>query len=136
MNWYDDPKFKRPLGDLDRDVTMTSHTTPGESVTELSHNRRYCSECKAVPVRNGQQTCSDSCRKKRQRRRQQARLAHPLAMYELSKIRDSIKRRERVPDFIADLKALKAEINDLLLLAGDVEAVERNAMLQQRAMKF
>jgi hypothetical protein len=57
-------------------------------------------------------------------------------MYELGKIRDSIKRRERVPDFVEDLKRLKAEINDLLLLAGEREAMERQQMLQDRAMKM
>lgn len=105
-------------------------------VTMTSHTERYCSECKTVRVRRGQQTCSSTCRKKRQRRREQAKLAFPLAMYELGKIRDSIKRKERVPDFIADLNRLKAEINDLLVLAGEIDAVERNAMLTQRRIRF
>lgn len=97
-----------------------------------SHIDRYCSECKTVRVWGQKKTCSDKCRKAAQRRREAARLALPLAMYELGKMRDSIKRKERVPDFIADLKRLKGEINDLLLLAGDIDAVERNAMLTQR----
>lgn len=122
-SWMDDPKFKRPIGaDLDRGVTMTSHTG------------RYCSECKTVQVRRGQKTCSPACRKKRQRRQQQARLAQPLAMHELGKIRDSIKRRERVPDFIADLKYLRQEINDLLLLAGEIDQKELVSFLNQRRL--
>jgi hypothetical protein len=87
-------------------------------------------------VRRGQKTCSPACRKKRQRRQQQARLALPLAMYELGKIRDSIKRKEGVPEFIADLKRLRGEIDDLLLLAGDIDTRERIAMLNQRKMQF
>ncbi|MBI1278187.1 MAG: hypothetical protein GC179_08675 [Anaerolineaceae bacterium] len=108
---------------------MTSHDFQIRRIPE-----RYCSECKTRQVRRGQITCSPACRKKRQRRQEQARLALPLAMYELGKIRESIKRKERVPDFIADLNRLKAEINDLLLLAGDIDSVERNAMLMQRKM--
>jgi hypothetical protein len=87
-------------------------------------------------VRRGQKTCSPACRKKRQRRQEQARLALPLALHELGKIRDSIKRKERVPDFIGDLKRLRSEIDDLLLLAGDIDARERNAMLSQRKIQF
>lgn len=101
------------------------------------HSERYCIECKSKPVTGEKQICcSAKCRKKRQRRIEQARLALPLAMYELGKIRDSIKRKECVPDFIADLKRLKGEINDLLLLAGDIDAVERNAMLTQRKIHW
>lgn len=100
------------------------------------HSERYCVECKRNPVRGKALFCGSKCRKHAQRRREQARLAHPLAMYELSKIRDSIKRKERVPDFIADLQHLKAEINDLLLLAGEISAVERNAMLSQRKIHW
>lgn len=55
-------------------------------------------------------------------------------MYELGKIGDSIKRKERVPDFIGDLKRLRLEINDLLLLAGDIEQKELVAMLNQRRL--
>lgn len=101
-----------------------------------SHSERYCSECKHNPVSGKALFCSPKCRKAAQRRREAARLALPLAMYELGKIRDSIKRKERVPDFIADLKRLKGEINDLLLLAGDIDAVERNAMLTQRKIHW
>lgn len=111
---------------------MTSHNYPSEQAPY----GRYCSECKSVKVRRGQITCSPACRKKRQRRQEQARLSLPLAMFELGKIGDSIKRKERVLDFIADLNRLKAEINDLLLLAGKIDAVERNAMLSQRRIKF
>jgi len=99
---------------------------------------RYCSECKEpLPkyCRIDQITCSPKCRKRRDRRQEQARLALPLAMYELGKIRDSIKRRERVPDFIADLKRLKDEVNDLLLLAGDEEAMRRREMMEEHARK-
>jgi len=55
-------------------------------------------------------------------------------MYELAKIRDSIKRKERMPEFIADLKYLKREIDDLLHLAGDTEVVALYSMLNQRKL--
>jgi hypothetical protein len=99
---------------------------------------KYCSECREeLPAycRIDQTTCIPKCRKARERRQKQARLALPLAMYELGKIRDSIKRHERVPDFINDLKRLKAEINDLLLLAGDTESMERREMIESIARK-
>lgn len=99
-----------------------------------SHIDRYCSECKTERVWGNKITCSPKCRKAKQRRMQQARLAHPLAMYELGKIRDSIKRRERVPDFIADLKHLRQEIDDLLYMAGDISTFERYNMLNQRKL--
>lgn len=96
---------------------MTSHT---------------CAECKQ-PMDGKGQTCSPKCRKRRQRRQHEARLALPLAMYELGKIRDSLKRRERISDFTADLLRLKAEINDLLVLAGEPDSIAKVEMLSARA---
>ena len=105
------------------------------SVTMTSHTERYCCECKRKPVDGKALFCSAGCRKRAQRRKHNARLALPLAMYELGKIRDSIKRRERLPDFISDLNRLQAEIFDLLHLAGDEEEMARRDMLARRPMK-
>jgi hypothetical protein len=98
---------------------------------------RYCSECKKEInryARSDVETCSATCRKRRERRQDKARRAFPLAMYELGKIRESLKHRERVPDFIAELQRLKAEINDLLVLAGEPESMARLKMLEDRAI--
>ncbi len=102
-------------------------------MTSHSDRQKYCIECKHQPAVENQSYCGATCRKRAQRRREQVKLALPLAMHELSKIRDTIKRREYVIDPIADLKRLKAEINDLLLLAGDSEERARVQMLNDRA---
>ncbi len=98
-----------------------------------------CSEC-GEPFEGmhlaSKTTCGPKCRKKRERRRQLARLAFPLAMYELSKIRDSLKRREDIEKFTEDLKRLKAEIGDLLLLAGEADAVAKREMFESHARKW
>jgi hypothetical protein len=98
---------------------MTSHTG-------------YCSECrKSCPGI----TCSDKCRKRRNRRQRDARTAHHLVMFELGKIRDSLKRREDTNKHIQDLTRLKAEISDLLLLAGDADAMRLHEMRTELARK-
>lgn len=92
----------------------------------------YCSECrKSCPGI----TCSDKCRKRRNRRQRDARTAHHLVMFELSKIRDSIKRREDTNKHIQDLTRLKGEISDLLLLAGDADAMRLHEMRTELARK-
>jgi len=101
------------------------------SVTGHGHN---CSECRK-PCEGEKLTCSDKCRKRRNRRQRDARTAIHLVMFELGKIRDSLKRRETTPRFIADLNRLKAEINDLLLMAGDADAVQRHSMLTEVSRK-
>lgn len=116
-------------------MTVTSHIIPNTPYgTELSHTR-YCSECKVMPIEGRAITCSARCRKERQRRKQKARLAMPLAMHELFKIQDSLKRREDVEMFMADLQRLKAEINDLLLLAGEKDALAKREMFEVRARR-
>ena len=99
---------------------------------------RKCSECGA-PIdgwdRGDRTTCGPRCRKARQRRQAQAKKAFSLAMAELAKIRDSLKRREQVDSFKSELQRLKAEINDLLLLAGDEDAKARQEMLEGRARR-
>ncbi len=74
-------------------------------------------------------TCGPKCRKRLQRLRQQETLAFPLAMHELQMMCGAIKRREKLERNISDLKRLKAEIDDLLHLAGDKEIVKRREML-------
>lgn len=105
------------------------------SVTGLSHN---CTECKQpLPLyRDGRTpkrvTCSPKCRKRRERRMKDQHSAYILALHELQKMRDGIKRREQLADFREQLNRLKGEINDLLLLAGDGDALARRQMLEDR----
>lgn len=80
-------------------------------------------------------TCSDTCRKRLQRIRQREKQAWLRAMNELQTIRAGIKRKERVPEFIAELNRLKGELNDLLLLAGDPDELGRLGMLQDYKTK-
>jgi predicted nucleic acid-binding Zn ribbon protein len=75
-------------------------------------------------------TCGDTCRKRLQRIRQNEKKAMANAMRELQTIRAGIKRNERLPECIEELKRLKGEINDLLLLAGDSEQVSKYQMVE------
>lgn len=100
----------------------------------FSHSGQ-CSECRK-PITGDATTCSAKCRKRRQRRQQQAAEAYPLAMHELQVMRDGIKRGENVPRTIEELKRLQAEIRDLLVLAGDPDAVSRQQMLEGHARKM
>lgn len=92
-----------------------------------------CSECKK-PFEGlhlvSKTTCSPKCRKRRERRQKEAHAAWILALHELGKMRDSIKRGETLDDFKAQLQRLKGEINDLLLLAGDEDALAKRQMLE------
>lgn len=109
-------------------VTSLSHTieiTPG--VTPTSHT---CSECKkSMPGDAQRVTCSDKCRKRRERRQKDQHSAYIMALHELQKMRDGIKRGETVKDYRDQLIRLKDEINDLLLLANESNAVARREML-------
>lgn len=91
-----------------------------------------CTECRE-PCKGI--TCSMKCRKRRERRQREARTAHAVVMHELSKIRVSLKRRENVTKLADDLKRLKGEINDLLLLAGDADAMNKHLMLTDISRK-
>jgi predicted nucleic acid-binding Zn ribbon protein len=75
-------------------------------------------------------TCGDTCRKRLQRIRQSEKKAMANAMRELQIIRAGIKRNERLPEFVEELKRLKGGINDLLLLAGDGEQLSKRQMLE------
>lgn len=75
-------------------------------------------------------TCGDTCRKRLQRIRAREKKAMSRAMSELQIMRAGIKRRERTPEFIAELNRLKGEINDLLLLAGDSEQLAKRDMME------
>lgn len=98
----------------------------------MTSHRNECSECRKPCAGI---TCSTKCRKRRQRRRQEAQLVLPLVVTELGKIRACLKRREDVPHFIEQLKRLKGEVNDLLLFAGDEDALSRHEMLTEVARK-
>lgn len=90
-----------------------------------------CSECKK-PFEGwhlqSKTTCSAKCRKARERRQAAAGQAFNKAMSELGTIRSSLKRREEIETFKQQLHRLKAEINDLLALAGDQEELDKKAM--------
>ena len=97
-----------------------------------------CSECK-TPFDSfhlaSKTTCSPKCRKRRERRQKEQHAAHILAMREIQKMRDGIKRRESLHDFRAQLQYLRDEINDLLLLANEPDAMARREMLEDRARR-
>ncbi|MBA3868611.1 MAG: hypothetical protein H0X30_05620 [Anaerolineae bacterium] len=103
------------------------------TVTNSSHTL-LCSECRQ-PITGDATTCSPKCRKRRQRRQQEAAEAFTLAMHELQVIRDGIKRGENLTRAIDDLKRLQGEIKDLLLLAGDADSLARQEMFNARAAK-
>jgi len=97
-----------------------------------------CSECRK-PFEGmhsaSKTTCSPKCRKRRERRQKEQHAAHILAMRELQQMRDGIKRRESLHDFRAQLQYLRDEINDLLLLANEPDAMARREMLEDRARR-
>jgi len=129
---WEDLKYKREVGICDTD--QSQNNMDRESVTQLSHVR-MCEECKRNPVTGRAKTCGTTCRKRRERRQKEASAASIMALHELGKIRDSLKRREMRSKLILDLRRLKDEINDLLLLAGDTEALSRQQMLEDRARR-
>lgn len=93
--------------------------------------RRYKHECSECRTPTNGITCSTKCRKRRQRRRHEVQSAFPLVMSEMGKIRDSVKRREDLAQLIEQLKRIKGEVNDLLLMAGDQDAVNRHTMVSE-----
>lgn len=98
----------------------------------VTGRRHVCTECKnELPgsYRDKRVTCSPKCRKRRERRQKDAHSAWILAMHELQKMRDSIKRGEQVLEMRDQLLRLKDEINDLLLLANESNAVQRRSFL-------
>ena len=104
-------------------------------MTGRCHN---CTECrKPLPVNDARKakrvTCSDVCRKKRERRQREARVAWLDAMNDLGKMRESIKRGEFVPEMKDQLYRLRAEINDLLYLAKDADQLALQEMLYERS---
>lgn len=80
-------------------------------------------------------TCSATCRKARERRIAKSPDIYLICLSALGDMRKGIKRRENLEVFISQLERLKGEINDLLLLAGHKESVDRLAMLNDLAKK-
>jgi len=80
-------------------------------------------------------TCSAKCRKRRERRQKDQQSAHVVVMLELQKMRDGIKRGEELVRYREQLQYLKNEINDLLLLARDPDAMAAREMLEDRARR-
>lgn len=97
-----------------------------------------CSECKLEFEGwhlASKTTCSAKCRKRRERRQKDAHSSHVVAMQMLGAMRDAIKRGESLEDYRAQLHRLRDEINDLLLLAKDPDAMAKVEMLGERARK-
>jgi hypothetical protein len=91
-----------------------------------------CSECsKSLGGWHSaaKKTCSPACRKHRQRRIDRMPVNWLDVMTGLNLMRTDIKRRENIDLYIEQLKYLKVEINDLLLLAGDKDAQEKVQMV-------
>lgn len=80
-------------------------------------------------------TCGPACRKRRERRQKNQSEAWMIALSEMQKMRDGIKREESLETFRGQLHRLKGEIQDLLLLAKDADAVALRDMLTERSIK-
>lgn len=80
-------------------------------------------------------TCGPACRKRRERRQKSQLEAYLIALGQLQKMRAGIKRGESLEVFREQLNYLKGEINDLLVLAKDEDAMARQAMLEERARR-
>ena len=122
-------------------VTPGSHEIGGSrnDVTQLGH---VCTECKQpLPSETWDRravkrvTCSARCRKRRERRQKDQHAAWILAMHQLQQMRDGIKRGEQLKDFRDQLIRLKDEINDLLVLVNDEDAVARRNFLSERSRR-
>lgn len=98
-----------------------------------------CEECKQ-PFEGkhlvSKTTCGPKCRKRRERRQKDAYSAHVVIVMELQKLRDAIKRGETIPDYLAQLQRIKSEVNDLLLLARDPDALSKHEMMEAWARKL
>ncbi len=121
-----------------KSVTLTSHTSDFRaSVTQLSHtSSKKCSECRnPLPLESkaSTQTCSAKCRKQRERRQKLQHAAWVGAVNELNQIRDALKRGEDVIHHRDCLIRLKDEINELLIMANDQDAIQRREMFEARA---
>lgn len=81
-------------------------------------------------------TCSTRCRKRRQRRQADQQSAWVAALREMQKMRDGIKRGEQLQRYREQLLRLRDEINDLLVLAKDADALARQEMLEARARRL
>lgn len=115
-------------------MTPTSHSYDF-SFRDVTSPGHTCSECKR-PLTGRALTCSPKCRKARERRQKDAHSAHIMAMHELHKIRDSLKRHEDIDHFREQLHRLRDEITDLLLLAKDADVLARQEMLEARARRW
>lgn len=113
-------------------VTQLSHSI--ELKTDVTSTSHTCSECRN-PIKPEAVTCSAKCRKRRERRQKDQHSAYIMALHELQKMRDGIKRGETIKDYRQQLNRLKDEINDLLLLVKDPDAVERREMLSSYRSK-
>jgi len=108
---------------------MMGGKLPG--VTGQRHTRE-CSECRKPTPSDQGVTCSARCRKRRERRIKDQQSAWILALHEIGKMRDSIKRKEcETKTMREQLIRIRDEINDLLLMVNDADMVARREMLSE-----
>lgn len=94
-----------------------------------------CTECGADLGQwhsSAKTTCSEACRKRRQRRLHSINQHWLEVMNALNRMRGDIKRRdseEILKIYTGQLIYLKTEINDLLLLAKDKDALDKQQMM-------
>jgi hypothetical protein len=97
-----------------------------------------CSECKkefeGLHLAS-KTTCSAKCRKRRERRQKDSESAWVVVLQEMGKMRDGIKRGESLEKYLDQLRRIRGEVNDLLLLAKDPDARAKREMLEARARR-
>lgn len=122
-------------------VTLPGHDIGG-SRNDVTNRGHVCTECKKpLPDETWDKratkrvTCSAKCRKRRERRLANQHAAWIVAQRQLQQMRDGIKRGEQLKDFRDQLIRLKDEINDLLVLVNDEDAIARRNFLSERSRR-
>lgn len=100
----------------------------------MAHECQMCRQSLGWNARNNKKFCSATCRKRWSRRGDALKLASGEIMYQLGQVRMTIKQWDDLtPDAIQILNRMKAEINDLLLLAREPDAMAKVGMLYERS---
>ena len=96
-------------------------------------NCLYCGKELEFWRRYDTKFCGQNCRKAYSRRRDKITRGRDATMSGLGQLRLVIKKHADLrPEAAEMLRYLRQEINDLLLLAGDKDAQQRTAMLNDR----